>query len=56
MIVRKYAFVGHKQDTREEVFLEGGLFATKRKQKRGRFRGEVDECVDGGILIGVILT
>ena len=36
-------------------FLERDFFFLKRK-KKGGFRGRVDECVDGGILIGVILT
>lgn len=27
-----------------------------RRKKKGGFRGGVDECVDGGILIGVILS
>lgn len=35
-------------------FWSGAAFLKRRK--RGRFRGRVDECVHGGILIGVILT
>jgi len=37
------------------IFREDCLFF-KRETKRGGFRGRGDECVDGGILIGVILT
>lgn len=36
-------------DFGEELFFE-------EKEKKGGFRGGVDECVDGGILIGVILS
>lgn len=35
-------------------FLKWGCFL--EEEKNGAFRGGVDECVDGGILIGVILT
>lgn len=38
------------------IFGEGFIIYFKRKKKKGGFRGRVDECVDGGILIGVILT
>ena len=37
------------------VFGEG-LFFEEKEKKKGGFRGRLDECVDGGILIGVILT
>lgn len=36
------------------LILEKNCFL--RRKKEGGFRGGVDECVDGGILIGVILS
>lgn len=36
------------------LILEKNCFL-RRKKKKGGFKGGVDECVDGGILIGVIL-
>lgn len=45
---RGQAHVQHV-DFGEELFFE-------EKRKKGRFRGGVDECVDGGILMGVILS
>ena len=47
----------HAQRTQGSIvdFREGLFFWIERK-KKGGFRGRLDECVDGGILIGVILT
>lgn len=36
------------------LILEKNCFL--RRKKKGGFRGGVDECVDGGVLIGVILS
>lgn len=47
---------GHMQSISKEVFLERDFFFFQEKAKKGRFRVRVDECIDGGILIGVILT
>lgn len=42
---------GRMYSTSNEVLLIFG-----EELYKGGFRGRVDECVDGGILIGVILT
>lgn len=48
---------GRTQSTSVDILLifgEGLFFS--RECRKGGFRGVVDECVDGGVLIGVILT
>ena len=50
---------GRMQSTSKEIlviFGRGIVFVFLKRKKRGIFRVWVDECVDGGILIGVILT
>lgn len=55
--VRGRAHAEHKQGSLVDFWRGIVLFCfLRRKKKKGGFRGGVDECVDGGILIGVILT
>lgn len=48
----------HAEHKHENIadFWRGIVFSKRKRKKEGGFRGGVDECVDGGILIGVILT
>lgn len=60
IIVSKCTFRGSEKgahaEHKQRSIVDFWIFFLWRERKKGGFRGRVDECVDGGILIGVILT